>query len=166
MNLGVTRWDPFRDRSFFPSVSGIDFAPRSLFRDFFRTGWDENNSLVSSAWTPPVDIAEDADRIRVTAELPGFKEEDVHVELNGDVLTLSGERKRDEEKKDVNYTRVERSYGHFTRSFTLPSTVDREKVKASFASGLLTIELPKKPESKPRQIPIGSGKKEQKGITS
>jgi HSP20 family protein len=167
MNLGVTRWDPFRDRSLFPSVSGTDFPPRSLLRDFFRTtGWDENDSLVSSAWMPPVDIAEDADRIRVTAELPGFKEEDVHVELNGDVLTLSGERKRDEEKKDVNYTRVERSYGHFTRSFTLPSTVDREKVKATFASGVLTIELPKKPESKPRQIPIGSGKKEQKAISS
>src|SRR6266536_6653504 len=119
MNLGVTRWDPFRSRSLFPSVTGTDFAAPSLFRDFFRmSGWNENDSLVSNAWMPPVDIAEDADRIRVTAELPGFKEEHVHVELNGDVLTLSGEREREDEKKDVNYTRVERSYGHFTRSFT------------------------------------------------
>jgi len=167
MNLGLTRWDPFRTRSLYPPVSGTDFATPSLFRDFFRlTDWDENDNFVSSAWMPPVDIAEDTDSIRVTAELPGFQESDVRVELNGDVLTISGERKREEEKKDVQYTRLERSYGHFTRSFTLPSTVDREKVKATFASGVLTVELPKKPESKPRQIPIGSGKTEQKAISS
>ena len=169
MNLGLTRWDPFHGsrRSLFPSLVGTDFAAPAFFRDFFRlTDWDERDNLVSSAWMPPVDIAEDAEAIRVTAELPGFQESDVHVELHGDVLTLSGERKRETEKKDVHYTRLERSYGHFTRSFTLPGTVDREKVKATFASGVLTIELPKKPESKPRQIPIGSGKKEQTAISS
>lgn len=170
MNMGLTRWEPFRTTRLFP-LAGSDFGVPSLFRDFLRmsspvAGWDENDALASSTWMPPVDIADDANQIVVTAELPGFKEGDVKVELHGDVLSLSGERKRESENKERNYTRVERSYGQFTRSFTLPSIVDREKVKASFAEGLLTIELPKKPEAKPRQIPIGNGKgkKEQKAI--
>jgi HSP20 family protein len=167
MNLGLTRWDPFHTTSLRPFLTGTDFPVPSLFRDFLR-GWDENDTLTSSAWMPPADISEDANQITVTAELPGFKEKDVNVELHGDVLTISGERKRESEKKDRNYTRVERSYGQFCRSFTLPASVDRESVKASFSDGLLKLELPKKPEAKPRQIPIGSGKsaKEQKSIAS
>ncbi len=167
MNLGLTRWDPFRTTSLLPPLTGADFPMSGLFRDFLR-GWDENDSLTSSAWMPPVDISEDANQISVTAELPGFKEKDVNVELHGDVLTISGERKRESEKKDRNFTRVERSYGQFCRSFTLPASVDRESVKATFSDGLLKLELPKKPEAKPRHIPIGSGKseKEQKSIAS
>jgi len=166
MNLGLTRWDPFRSTSLFPSLTGTDF-PMPFFRDFMRA-WDENDTLASSAWMPPVDISEDANQITVTAELPGFMEKDVNVELHGDVLTISGERKHEFENKDRNYTRVERSYGQFRRSFTLPASVDREKVKAIFSDGLLKLELPKKPEAKPRQIPIGVGKaeKEQKSIAS
>ena len=158
MNSGLTRWDPFRRSSLFPSLS--ESGMPALLRDFFRSfpTWDENESLMSSAWMPPVDIAEDADRISVTAELPGFKEEDVKVELRGDVLTISGERKRESEKKDRDYRRVERSYGEFRRSFTLPTSVDRENVKAGFSDGLLKLELPKKPEAKPRQIPITDGR--------
>jgi len=165
--MGLTRWDPFRTNSLFPSPTGTDFAVSGLFRDFLR-GWDENDTLTSSAWVPPVDISEDANQISLTAELPGFKEKDVNVELHGDVLTISGERKHESEKKDRNFTRVERSYGQFCRSFTLPASVDRESVKATFSDGLLKLELPKKPEAKPRQIPIGSGKseKEQKSIAS
>ncbi len=171
MRLGLTRWDPYSTTSLLPSLTGTDFPMPGFFRDFMR-GWDENDTLTSSAWMPPVDISEDANQITATAELPGFKEKDVNVELHGDVLTISGERKRESEKKDSNYTRVERSYGHsygqFCRSFTLPASVDRESVKASFSDGLLKLELPKKPEAKPRQIPIGSGKseKEQKSIAS
>ena len=156
MNLGLTRWDPFLRTSL--RESGMPALFRELFRNF--PSWDENEGLMSSAWMPPVDIAEDADRISVTAELPGFKEEDVRIELQGDVLTISGERKRESEKNDRDYRRVERSYGEFRRSFTLPSSVDREKVKASFSDGLLRLELPKKPEAKPRRIPITAGKKE------
>ncbi len=166
MNLTLTRWDPFRSTSLLPTLTGGGF-PMPLFRDLLRA-WDESDTLAPSTWTPPVDISEDANQISVTAELPGFKEEDVHVQLHGDVLTISGERKRESEKKDRNYTRVERSYGQFCRSFTLPASVDRENVKASFSDGLLKLELPKKPEAKPRQIPIGTGKskKEQPAIAS
>jgi HSP20 family protein len=163
MNVSLTRWDPFRTTSLLPSLTSTDF-PMPGFRDFLR-GWNENDTLTSSAWMPAVDISEDANQISVTAELPGFN---VNVELHGDVVTISGERKRESEKKDRNYTRVERSYGQFCRSFTLPASVDRESVKASFSDGLLKLELPKKPEAKPRQIPIGSGKseKEKKSIAS
>ncbi len=165
MNHGLTRWDPFRRTSLFPSLSEAGMPV--LLRDFFRNfpAWDENEGLMSSAWMPPMDVAEDADRISVTAELPGFKEEDVKVELQGDVLTISGERKRESEKKDRDYRRVERSYGEFRRSFTLPASVDRENVKANFSDGLLKLELPKKPEAKPRQIPITAGKKDPKNAS-
>ncbi len=167
MNLGLTRWDPFRRTSLFPSES--DLGVPALFQDLFRrfpiAGWDEKEDLTPSAWIPPVDIAEDADRISVTAELPGFREEDVKIELQGDVLTISGERKRESEKKDRDYRRVERSYGEFRRSFTLPASVDREKVKANFSDGLLKLELAKKPEAKPRQIPITAGKREPKAVS-
>lgn len=158
MNLGLTRWDPFRRTSLFPSLS--ESGMPVVFRDFFRNfpNWDEDEGLMASAWMPPVDIADDADRISVTAELPGFKEEDVKVELQGDVLTISGERRRESEKKDRDYRRVERSYGQFRRSFTLPASVDRENVKANFSDGLLKLELPKKPEARPRQIPITAGR--------
>ena len=170
MNLGLTRWDPFRTTRLHPALT--EFGTPGFFRDFFRTaplaGWDESDMLTSSTWMPPVDIAEDADQISVTAELPGFREDDVKVELHGDVLTISGERKRESEKKDRNYARVERSYGQFSRSFTLPASVNGDKVKANFADGLLKLELPKKPEAKPRQIPIaaGEGKENRKRLSS
>ena len=105
---------------------------------------------------PPVDIAEEKDRIVLTAELPGFQPKDVEVQVEGGVLTVKGERKMEEEKDGRNYHRVERSYGHFLRSFTLPNNVDREAIQAHFADGLLTIELPKREEAKPRQIRISA----------
>src|SRR6266508_1042566 len=107
MNVSLTRCDPFRMTSLLPSLTGTGF-PMPGFRDFLR-GWNENenDSLTSSAWVPAVDISEDANQISVTAELPGFKEKDVNVELHEDVLTISGERKRESEKKDRNFTRVE-----------------------------------------------------------
>jgi HSP20 family protein len=106
------------------------------------------------AWIPPVDIAEEKDRIVLTAELPGFREEQVNIQLEGGVLTIRGERKFEDEKKDRNFHRVERSYGQFVRSFTLPNNVDRENIRASFDHGLLSVELPKTAEARPRQIKI------------
>ncbi len=118
---------------------------------------DEEMSL--GAWLPPVDIAEDKDRIVLTAELPGFSEDQIQIQMEGGVLTLRGERKFEDEKEGRNFHRVERSYGQFLRSFTLPNNVDRENIKASFHSGLLEIALPKREEAKPRNIKItGEGK--------
>ena len=116
------------------------------------------------SWIPPVDIAEERDRILLMAELPGFKEDEIQIQMEGNVLTLRGERKFEEEKHDRNYHRVERSYGQFVRSFTLPNNVDRENIEAKFDGGVLQIELPKREEAKPRQIPIGgNGGEKEKG---
>ncbi len=156
MNLSLARWDPFRTRS-------LEFGVPSLFEDFLRLPslfgwWDRYDTLRGSSWFPPVDIRQEPERILVTAELPGFKGDQVSIQMEENVLTISGERKREKEDSDRNSTRVERSYGQFVRSFTLPSTVDRENIHATFEDGVLTIELPRTKEGRPRQIPITRGK--------
>ena len=153
--MNLTRWDPYREFNTF-----ADRLTRVLSQTTPRNQ-DEEMSLGS--WLPPVDIAEDKDTITLTAELPGFKEDQIQIQMEGGVLTLRGERKFEEEKDGRNFHRVERSYGQFVRSFTLPNNVDREKIKANFADGLLKIELPKREEAKPRQIKI-TGESEKKSI--
>ena len=116
---------------------------------------DEELSL--GAWIPPVDIEEDKENLVLTAELPGFKEEQIDIQVEGGVLTIRGERTFEDKQDGKNFHRVERSYGQFVRSFTLPNNVDRDNVKASFKDGLLSIELPKREEAKPRQIKVSGG---------
>ena len=118
-----------------------------------------------SAWAPPVDIAEEKDRIVITAELPGFKENDIEVQTENGMLTLRGERKFDNESESGrNYHRVERSYGQFVRTFSLPNNVDREKIQATFRDGLLTVELPKREDAKPRTIKISGSSQKSEAI--
>jgi HSP20 family protein len=144
--MNVIRWDPYREMtSLADRVNRAFGVPTAQTRD-------EEISL--GAWVPPVDIVEEKDKITLTAELPGFQADQVEVQMEGGVLTLKGERKLEEEKEGRNFHRVERSYGQFVRSFTLPNNVDRDAIKASFADGLLHIELPKREEAKPRQIRI------------
>ena len=150
--MNVIRWDPYRELT-----SLADRVNRAFGVPLSRTR-DEEISLGS--WVPPVDIVEENDKIMLTAELPGFQADQVEVQMEGGVLTLRGERKLEEEKEGRNFHRVERSYGQFVRSFTLPNNVDRDAIKASFRDGLLHSELPKREEAKPRQIRIeGSEKK-------
>lgn len=155
--MNLVTWDPYRELGSLPSRFNRVFgalAPRER---------DEELSL--GAWIPPVDIMEEKDRILLTAELPGFKENDIEIQMEGNVLTLRGERKTEVEKEGRTFHRMERSYGQFVRSFTLPNNVDREKIKASFGDGLLQIELPKREEAKPKQIKIsassGNGQKKE-----
>lgn len=147
--MNLVTWDPYRElgglSSRFHRVLGPP-APR-----------EREEELSLGAWIPPVDIVEDKDRILLTAELAGFKENDIDVQMEGNVLMLRGERKSEAEKEGRTFHRMERSYGQFVRSFTLPNNVDRDRIKATFANGLLQIELPKREEAKPRQIKISSG---------
>ncbi len=113
---------------------------------------DENWSL--STWAPACDIYENENEIVVKAELPEVKKEDVQVAIENNVLSIRGERKFSEETKQENYHRVERSYGEFMRSFTLPSFVDASKVNAEFKDGLLRVTMPKREEAKPKQIEV------------
>ena len=110
--------------------------------------------LRTDSWLPAVDIRETEDTFEFTAELPGLTKDDVNITVENKVLTLTGERKWDEEETKNSYHRVERAYGSFSRSFTLPGTVDADRVGAKFENGLLTISVPKAEEVKPRQIEI------------
>ncbi len=138
----LTRLDPFRD------LARLQDEMSRLFEDrLYRSG-------ESVGWTPSCDIYEDQDGVALRFELAGVEPKDVEVRFENGVLTLRGERKLDREDRRENYHRVELEYGTFTRSFTLPSTVDPEKIKAESKNGILEVYLPKKPEAKPRAIQV------------
>lgn len=115
---------------------------------------DGREDLTLADWTPVADISEDNNEYLIKAELPGAKQEDVRVTVENGVLTISGERKFEKEEKDKRYHRIERAYGTFVRSFTLPDDADAEKVRAEFKNGLLTVRLPKSEKAKPKQIEV------------
>jgi len=150
--MNLVTWDPYREPGSMDRFTRL-FGGASPRRDR-----DEEISL--GAWIPPVDIMEEKDRILMTAELPGFKENEIEIQMEGGVLTIRGERRSEAEREGRKYHRVERVYGQFIRSFTLPNNVDRERIKASFDRGLLRIEMPKSEEAKPRQIKISGGEPE------
>lgn len=129
-----------------------------LFDDMDRLFWNPFGRLasreVSTNWAPAIDIHEDKESVTIEAELAGLKKEDIKINVEDDVLTLQGERKYEDERKDKSCHRIERRYGMFARSFTLPHSVDASKVKATMKDGLLQITLPKREESKPKTVPI------------
>jgi len=111
-------------------------------------------SLAAGSFVPPVDVYEDEQGIRLKMEVPGIEEKDIDIQLENNLLTVCGERKLESETKEENYHRIERRYGSFTRSFTLPNTVNPEEVKAGYSKGVLAINLGKKAEAKPKQIKV------------
>ncbi|HID96194.1 MAG TPA: Hsp20/alpha crystallin family protein [Candidatus Latescibacteria bacterium] len=123
-----------------------------LFDDLMSTS--ELGYPAAGTWSPRVDVSETDDEIIVSAELPGIDREDIKVNVEDNVLTFSGEKKQEKETKKRNYHRIERSYGSFHRSFTLPTKIESDRVKATFKDGVLTIHLPKADEAKTRQIPV------------
>jgi HSP20 family protein len=128
-------------------------------RRFFGEGFDPFGRLVEESWSlatwsPACDIYETDNEIVVKAELPEVKREDVKVSIENNVLTIHGERKFSEETKRENYHRLERSYGEFTRNFTLPSFVDTGKINAEFKDGMLRVTMPKREEAKPKQVEV------------
>jgi len=139
----LTRWDPLRD------LQRMQDEMSRLFDDRLAARSGE-----SVGWTPSVDIYEDAEGIALRFELAGVEPKDVDIRYENGVLTLRGERKLEREDKRDNYHRVELSYGTFTRSFSLPGTIDAEKIKAESKNGVLTVTLPKKPEAKPKAIQV------------
>jgi len=137
--VSLTRWEPFRD------ISGL------------QNGWLrllEASRGTESFWAPPVDVFEDGEGLTFTFELPEVSAKDVQVKLEDGVLTVRGERKLEREDKRENYHRIERAYGAFARSFTLPATFDAEKVTAEAKDGVLRIYVPKRAEAKPRAIQV------------
>ena len=126
---------------------------RLLNDAFSGLDWQYRDS-VGASWVPAVDIFEEADAIRIMAEVPGVKPEDVKISLEGNVLTIHGQKQQSAEERTERVHRYERTYGVFERTFTLPATVDANHIKASYADGVLTVTLPKMAEARPRQIQI------------
>jgi HSP20 family protein len=147
--MAITRWDPFRD------VLTMQNRLNSLFQDYNR---GEGESVSTASFVPPVDIYEDDHSIVLKLEVPGMKQEDLDIQLENNNLTVRGERKFESEEKEENFHRIERRYGSFFRSFTIPTTVNPDSVKADYDAGVLRIQLEKRPEAKPKQIKVEVGK--------
>jgi len=138
----ITRWDPFRE------FVTIQDRMNRLFRDSYGTeGTKEAEALTTGTFAPAVDVYEDEHNIALKIEVPGIEEKDIDVRIENHTLTVHGERKFEKEEKEENFRRVERQYGSFTRTFTLPNTVDPEKVQADYDKGVLKITLAKKAEA-------------------
>jgi len=145
--MTITRFDPFRQ------VYRLQDRMNRIFEDALGRSVDDTDLFVGT-WTPAVDILETENELVLRAELPGMNSEDVDIRIENNTLTLRGERKFESKVDKVNFHRRERVYGEFSRSFTLPSTVEQEKVSAEFKDGILQLTLPKKEETKPKQITI------------
>ena len=149
--MAIVRWEPLRDLL----ASQREFD--RLFRGAFSPALSEGE-LSTRTWAPPVDIYENGESLVLKAELPGINPDEVEIRVEDNTLYLKGERKFEKEVKEQNYHRVERSYGTFTRSFSLPNSIDADKVAANFQDGVLTLTMPKKEEAKPKTIKINVSK--------
>src|ERR687895_2061428 len=145
--MSITRYDPFRD------LRTLQDEVNRLFSSNFSRSFGDDG-IARGAWTPGVDIYENKDEIVLEAELPGMNREDFELTIENNVLTLRGERQFEKKDEADNYHRVERSYGSFTRSFTLPQTVSAEGANAEYRNGVLRVTLPKREETKARRIEI------------
>src|ERR1700732_5151362 len=149
----LTRWEPFRQSA--TMQDRINVMNRLLRESYNPEGPEE--ALTTTNFAPPVDIYEDEHTITLKLEVPGIDEKDIDVRIENNTLTVHGERKIEKEEKEENFRRVERQYGSFTRSFTLPSSVDPGQVSARCDKGVLNISLAKKAEAKPTQIKVNVG---------
>jgi len=145
--MAIVRFEPYCGTS----------SAQNQFERFLREALSPASSegeVSTRTWAPPVDIYEDGDNLVLKAELPGINPDEVEIRVENNTLYLKGERKFEKEVKEQNYHRVERTYGTFTRSFSLPNSVDPDKVVASYKDGVLTLTMPKKEEAKPKTIKI------------
>jgi HSP20 family protein len=152
--MSMTRWEPFH------GLNSLQEHVNRLFEDGFARSRSGQSELTS--WAPAVDIYETENELVVKADLPDVQEKDIDVRVENNTLTIRGERKFSNEVHEDNYLRVERAYGTFTRSFSLPNTVNTETIHAEYRNGVLKVRMPKREESKPKQIKISvseNGKK-------
>lgn len=142
----LTRWDPFRNFASFQEQIN------RLFEDSFTRFRGDDSSL--TAWAPAVDVFETENELVLKADAPQIDEKDLDIRIENNMLTIRGERKFDKTVSEDNYLRAERAYGSFSRSFALPNTVDTSAIEADYRDGVLTVRLPKREESKPKQIKV------------
>ncbi len=144
--MNIMRWTPFWDLVAREKMNCI------FEEDFTSRG--EEKDMAASTWTPSVDIHENESELVLSAEVPGIEDKDIEIEIENNTLSINGERKIEKETKEENYHRIERSYGSFSRSFTLPTNVNQDNIKAEYDNGVLRISLPKKPELKPKKVKV------------
>jgi HSP20 family protein len=144
--MSITRWDPFQN------LATLQDQVNRLFEAPLAGRRAENSNL--TAWAPAVDIYETENELVIKADLPDINERDLDVRVENNMLTIRGERKFEQKVKEDNYLRIERTYGSFSRSFSLPTTVNTESIHAEYKNGVLTVQLPKRAESKPRQVKV------------
>jgi HSP20 family protein len=151
--MALVRWEPVRE------LTSLQSEMNRLFNTFFDApvGTGEQGAGPARRWIPAMDLVEADDHFVLRADLPGLGEGDVAIEVDGDVLTVSGERKAEHEERGEGFHRIERSYGAFRRSLTLPDGVDPETVSATFDKGVLEVRIPKPEERKPRRVSIRVG---------
>ena len=159
--MSLIKRNPTQEMSFWnreiPSFRGLQslqYDMNRIFDDFFRGDILANDSFFSRDWNPAVDIVENNDKYIVKAELPGLCKEDVKITLENNLLTIRGEKKNEDEKKEGNYHRVERSYGSFERSFSVPGSIRSNDIDAQYNDGILTVTLPKAEEAKQKRIDV------------
>jgi HSP20 family protein len=148
--MAVVRWEPFRE------FTTLQNEMNRLFNTVFDAPAPGNGGNTLRRWMPAMDLVETEDHFVLRADLPGMKEDDVKIEFEDGTLTVSGERKAEHESKNEGYYRVERAFGAFSRSLTLPQGIDPEAVTARFDNGVLEVRIPKPEERKPRRIEIGA----------
>ena len=145
--MAIVRWDPIRD------MAALQDRVNRIFADAYRR--DNDELMTRGAWAPAVDIFEtDGHELVLKAELPDLTREDIALRVENNTLTISGQKKMDPQVREEQYHRVERSYGTFSRSFTLPPTVDTNAIGAEYKNGVLTVRLPLREEAKPKQIQV------------
>jgi HSP20 family protein len=149
--MALVRWEPVRE------LSTIQSEMNRLFDAFFDTPTSRGNGAGLRRWIPSMDVVETEDHFILRADLPGLSEADVKIELEDNVLNISGERKAEHEERKEGYFRVERSFGSFSRALTLPEGVDAEAIAASFDKGVLEVRVPKPEQRKPRRVEINVG---------
>lgn len=153
--MSLVRWNPVRDLATFPSdIVSMQKEINQMFDRFFRGGTLDEGDIMPTTWLPAVDLVEKDNEFVAKVELPGVNKDDVKITLQENILTIRGEKKEEKETKESSYHRLERSYGSFQRSFTLPTTVKADKVEAQYKDGILTINLPKAEEAKRKQIEV------------
>ena len=146
--MAIVRWDPFRD------LAEVQERVNRALGDFYGTRGSDD-VMRRGAWIPPVDIYEGQNHeMIIKAEMPDIRQEDLDIRVEDNTLTITGEKKLDESVKQDQFHRVERAYGQFSRSFSLPASIDSEKVSADYKNGVLTIKLPMREEAKPKQIQV------------
>ncbi len=150
--MSITRCEPFRD------LISTQERFNQLFNEAFGRAFGDLQEVTPRTWAPAVDIYETDENLVLQAELPGINPDDVDIRIEDNTLYLKGERKFEKEVKEGNLHRVERSYGTFTRSFTLPGSINVDKVKAEYKNGILTLTMPKREEAKPKTIKIQAAK--------